>query len=66
MLYKDPERIGRDLSRLVMLDSDAHLMNEESVNTIMVPSWKGNKSDTTLAELCPILAAIALKNLDCR
>jgi hypothetical protein len=32
----------------------------------VVPSWKGNKSDTTLAELCPILAAIALKKLDCR
>jgi hypothetical protein len=32
----------------------------------MIPSWRGNKSDTTLAELCPILAAISIKHLDCR
>jgi hypothetical protein len=41
-------------------------MSEEISNTIVVPSWKGNRNDTTLAELCPILAAIALKKLDCR
>jgi hypothetical protein len=33
---------------------------------LFIPSWKGNKSDTTLAELCPILAAIALKRIDCK
>jgi hypothetical protein len=38
----------------------------QSNNTIMIPTWKGNKNDTTLAELCPILAAIAIKNLDCK
>jgi hypothetical protein len=32
----------------------------------MIPNWRGNKNDTTLAELCPILAAIAIKNLNCK
>ena len=31
----------------------------------MIPVWKGSKNDTFLAELCPILASIAVKNLDC-
>lgn len=32
-------------------------------NCIHVPVWKGNKNDTILAELCPLLAMIALKKI---
>jgi len=28
-----------------------------------VPTWKGSKNDTVLAELCPLLAMIALKKV---
>ena len=31
----------------------------------MIPVWKGSKNDTFLAQLCPILASIAVKNMDC-
>lgn len=41
-------------------------MNESGSNTIMIPSWRGSKNDTFLAELCPILATIAVKNMDCQ
>lgn len=51
---------------MIILDSEVALMSEDSSNTIVVPSWKGNRNDTTLAELCPILAAIALKKLNCQ
>jgi TFIIF-interacting CTD phosphatase-like protein len=65
-LYKDTERIGRDLNKLIMLDSSNNTIMGQSNNTIMIPAWRGNKNDTILAELCPILAAIAIKNLDCK
>lgn len=32
-------------------------------NCIHVPMWKGSKNDTILAELCPLLAMIALKKI---
>jgi hypothetical protein len=35
-----------------------------SSNTITVNPWKGKKNDAELAELCPILAVIALKKLN--
>ena len=46
------------------MDSEANLA-EEINNMVVVPNWRGNKNDTTLAELCPILATIAMKRLDC-
>ena len=51
---------------MILLDSDNNIQHDEINNTIYIPNWKGNKSDTTLAELCPILAAISIKNLDCK
>jgi len=58
------ERLGRNLSRVVLLDGEINL--GKGTNTIVIPAWKGNKNDSTLAELCPILATIALKNLNCQ
>ena len=52
------------MSKLILLDSEGNL-NEEVNNTIVVPGWRGNKNDTTLAERCPILATIALRQLSC-
>lgn len=40
-------------------------MNAEGSNTLMIPVWRGSKNDTFLAELCPILATIAVKNMNC-
>ena len=30
-------------------------------NTIVINGWKGKRQDAELAELCPVLAMIALK-----
>lgn len=50
---------------MILLDSEDNVLPGESTNTILIPLWKGGKNDTTLAELCPILATIAVKNMDC-
>jgi len=50
---------------MILLDSETNSNNEEKNNTIMIPVWRGSKNDTFLAELCPILATIAVKNMDC-
>lgn len=50
---------------MILLDSEDNVLPGESTNTILIPLWKGSKNDTTLAELCPILATIAVKNMDC-
>ena len=51
---------------MILLDSETNAVNTEGDNTVMIPVWRGNKSDTILAELCPILATIAVKNMDCQ
>lgn len=50
---------------MILLDSEANVIEGESLNTIKIPVWRGNKNDTILAELCPILATIAVKDMDC-
>jgi hypothetical protein len=35
-------------------------------NTISIKQWSGNNRDTALAELCPILAMIAMRRINCQ
>ena len=48
------------MNSVVLIDTSLH---SNPNNTIVVNQWKGKKSDAELAELCPILAMIALKKL---
>lgn len=57
------DRIGRNLDRLILLDNETLGGKGSIENCIHIPSWKGNKNDTILAEICPLLAMIALKNM---
>lgn len=52
--------LGRDMERVILIDTSRE---HNSTNTIVVSPWKGKKNDAELAELCPILAVIALKKL---
>ncbi len=36
----------------------------DKYNTIVLSGWKGKKNDAELAQLCPLLALIALKKLN--
>lgn len=64
MKYAD--RIGRDLEQTVLLDNENAGGAGSLENCIHVPAWRGNKNDTVLAELCPLLAMIALKRMSAR
>lgn len=57
------DRIGRDTNEMILLDNENNGGQGSYDNCIHVPSWKGNKNDTILAQLCPLLAMIALKKI---
>lgn len=57
---KDVRLIGRNLDKVIFLDS---LQDKGNDNVIMVNKWKGESNDAILAEICPVLAHIALKRL---
>ena len=45
---------------MILIDSSTSFENE---NVISISPWRGKKSDADLAEICPLLAMIALKKL---
>lgn len=51
------------MNETVLLDNENEGGAGSFENCIHVPVWKGSKNDTVLAELCPLLAMIALKRL---
>lgn len=60
VLRKDLKRFGRNLNQTILIDCSSGYENQ---NTINIGAWKGKKNDAELAELCPLLAMIALKKL---
>ena len=58
---KDLSRLGRDVNKIIVIDTTKDMEDE---NTIVINPWKGRKNDAELAELCPILAMIAIKKLN--
>ena len=57
---KDPTMIGRQLNTLIILDTQ---QTNPDPNTLEISPWKGQPNDALLAELCPLLASIAIKRL---
>ena len=60
---KEIDRIGRSMDQMILLDNENGGGQGSFQNCIHVPAWKGSKNDTTLAELCPLLAMISLKRV---
>lgn len=60
--YKDMSRLGRDLSKTILLDVQLDKLSKD--NEIQVRPWLGSSKDTVLAQLCPMLAMIVIKGLD--
>lgn len=52
---KDLTRIGRPLSRMIIVDNLAENFQLQPENGIMIKSWIGDPHDTALYELAPIL-----------
>lgn len=60
---KEMEKIGRPMDRIIMLDT---VEDESNKNLLLVNSWKGDHNNAQLAEICPMLAMIAVKEVATR
>eukprot|EP00826_Nyctotherus_ovalis_P022032 TRINITY_DN17212_c0_g1_i1.p1 TRINITY_DN17212_c0_g1~~TRINITY_DN17212_c0_g1_i1.p1 ORF type:complete len:151 (+),score=22.71 TRINITY_DN17212_c0_g1_i1:294-746(+) len=61
---KDLSRLGRDLRRVIIVDNVAESFQLQPFNGIMIKTWVGDKSDTALLELAPILREIAVRKVE--
>jgi hypothetical protein len=55
---KDLSRIGRDLSKTIIVDNIAENFQLQPENGIFIKSWFTDPEDTALFELAPLLLAI--------
>ena len=47
-----------------MLDDEFSSGKGSLDHCIHIPEWRGNKNDTVLAEICPLLAMIVIKRMN--
>ncbi|KLO05854.1 HAD-like protein [Schizopora paradoxa] len=57
---KDLSFLNRDLSKVVMLDTDPDHVSLQPENAVVVPKWKGNPRDKGLVAMIPFLESIAI------
>jgi import inner membrane translocase subunit TIM50 len=62
-LVKDLSYLGRDLSKVVILDCDPAHVQTNPENAIVLPPWKGDTSDTRLMAYLPFLEALFLNRV---
>lgn len=58
---KDLSKLGRDLSKVIIIDNMAENFQLQPQNGIFIKSWFDDPEDTALSELLPILVQIAKK-----
>ncbi|KAM3504876.1 hypothetical protein MY10362_003302 [Beauveria mimosiformis] len=63
-IVKDLSYLNRDLSKVIMIDTDAKLVRKQPENAIILPPWKGNSSDRGLINLIPFLEYIHTMEYD--
>ncbi len=51
--------MGRDISRMIIVDNIAENFQLQPENGIFIKSWFTDEKDTALFELAPLLVAIA-------
>ncbi|KAK5069173.1 mitochondrial inner membrane protein required for protein import [Lithohypha guttulata] len=56
---KDLSYLNRDLSKVIVVDSDPHHVKKQPENAIVLPKWNGDPNDTTLIDLIPFLENVA-------
>jgi len=64
IFVKDLSRIGRDLSRTIIVDNVAENFQLQPDNGIFIKSWFDDMSDTALSELAPLLKEIVKKQVN--
>lgn len=66
VFVKDLSRVGRDLSKMIIVDNVAENFQLQPDNGIFIKSWFDDTSDTALSELAPLLSEIVKKKADVR
>lgn len=57
-IIKDLSYLNRDLSKVICIDVDPEAVSLQPENALIVPRWRGNKNDTDLIRLLPLLEYI--------
>lgn len=57
-LIKDLDYLGRDLRKVVYVETDPKLVQLHPINGFIIPKWNGDPQDTGLVDLIPLLEAI--------
>ena len=60
-LIKDLSKIGRDLTKTIIVDNVAENFQKQPENGILIKSWYDDPKDDALFELGPLLKLIAKK-----
>jgi CTD small phosphatase-like protein 2 len=61
---KDLSKIGRELSRTIIVDNNAENFQLQPDNGVYIQSWYNDPQDQGLAKLCPLLTDIVKKRYD--
>lgn len=61
VFHKDLRRLGRDLSRTIIIDNSAENFSFHPDNGIRISSWYDDLADHALRDLCPMLIQIVQK-----
>ncbi|KAF9471782.1 HAD-like protein, partial [Pholiota conissans] len=59
-IVKDLAYLNRDLSKVVLLDTDPEHAAKDPDNAIILPKWKGDPKDKGLVAIIPFLESIAI------
>lgn len=62
-LIKDLDYLGRDLRKVVYLETKPSLVQLHPHNGFIVPPWNGDPADTGLVDLIPLLEAIVFNGV---
>ncbi|KAF9561907.1 HAD-like protein [Agrocybe pediades] len=63
-IVKDLSYLNRDLSKVVMLDTDPEHASAQPENSIILPKWNGDPKDKGLVAMIPFLESIAIYRPD--
>ncbi|KAH8882555.1 NIF-domain-containing protein, partial [Thozetella sp. PMI_491] len=61
-VIKDLSYLNRDLSKVIIIDTNPKHVSAQPENAIVLPPWKGNKDDDGLVALVPFLEYISVMN----
>lgn len=59
-IVKDLSYLNRDLSKVVVLETDPDAMKLHPENTLVIPKWKGDPKDSGLIAIIPFLESMAI------